>query len=55
MKIKIVKKINEERCWDGYKRNYDVPKGEQGSCEQKNEAVIEEDEICAKGKNYVDS
>ena len=54
MKIRIVKKVNEEKCWDGYRRNYDVPKGKQGSCEQKSEAVIEEDEICAKGKNYVD-
>lgn len=28
-----------EKCWDGYQRNYDVPKGEQGSCEIKKEAA----------------
>ncbi|MEC7577836.1 MAG: hypothetical protein VYD35_01530 [Actinomycetota bacterium] len=31
--------LKEERCWDGYQRNYDVPKGEQGSCEIKKEAA----------------
>ena len=41
MKIKTIKKINEEKCWDGYKRNYDVPKGQQGSCELKEDELEE--------------
>lgn len=34
-----------ERCWDGYERNPNVPKGQQGSCRKKgsvSEEVIDE-------------
>ena len=37
--------LKEERCWDGYQRNYDVPKGEQGSCEIKKEAATTSDKL----------
>ncbi len=30
-----------EDCWDGYKRNHDVPKGQQGSCELKEDELEE--------------
>ena len=44
----------DEKCWDGYQRNPDVPKGEQGSCVAKtNEAEVEEGKICDKGISYV--
>ena len=48
-------KILSEKCWDGYERNPDIPKGQQGSCvKQTNEETIDEAAICAAGKNYVD-
>ena len=36
----------DERCWDGYERNPEVPKGERGSCRvQTDEAELAEDDV----------
>jgi hypothetical protein len=53
--FRLIEEVMNEDCWDGYKRDYDVPKGDPGSCEKNtDESQLEEAEICAKGKNYVD-
>jgi|TARA_A100000172_G_scaffold71799_1_gene52587 hypothetical protein len=33
-----------KKCWDGYVRNYDVPKGAPGSCKKKGKKRIKEEE-----------
>ena len=33
-----------KKCWDGYRRNYDVPKGAPGSCVKKGKKKIKEEE-----------
>ena len=50
-------KVLSEKCWDGYERNPDIPKGDRGSCVEKTDEV-EEAKVkkpCkkAKGKRYV--
>ncbi len=48
MKIIFAKKKTNalnERCWDGYVRNYDVPKGEPGSCQKKGSVKEEENNL----------
>lgn len=50
-------KVLSERCWDGYKRNPKIPKGDRGSCIDKTneveEAKVKKPCKKAKGKRYV--
>ncbi len=46
--------VDEGKCWDGYEKNPDVPRGQRGSCVKKtNESEMEEGKICDKGISYV--
>jgi len=43
----------DEKCWDGYERNPEVPKGERGSCRvQTDEAELAEDDEVKKDACY---
>jgi hypothetical protein len=42
--IERKQKRGSKKCWDGYKRNYKVPKGAPGSCIKKGKKNIKEEE-----------
>ena len=42
--IERKQKRGSKKCWDGYKRNYKVPKGAPGSCIKKSKKNIKEEE-----------
>jgi hypothetical protein len=52
--FRLIEEVMNEDCWDGYKRNPKVPKGDPGSCVvNTDESQLEEGEICDKGISYV--
>jgi len=52
---RLIEEVLNEDCWDGYRRKEGTKEGDPGSCEKNtDESQLEEAEICAKGKNYVD-
>jgi hypothetical protein len=51
--IERKQKRGGEKCWDGYVRDYDVPKGKSGSCIEKGKKNIKEEEAKSDLKSKV--
>ena len=42
-------KVLSEKCWDGYERNPDIPKGDRGSCVEKTDEVKDKEDLIPGG------